>query len=198
MSLHCCLYLLNYLRLLNALTITFAQLLHTKPSELVVVSTPVTFPVESLFECAFICVYVLMCVCAPLSERRWARGSWFSLINLHHSHSFLIEKKRKKISHAALLFRHNANWRPSAPCIIRAAFTVALFRCYLPFCPSNSFSFVLYTRDGGVSIMIQWEASIANNSWQSQTPSLINRRDRGSRLPSSPALIAAIKSPLSH
>lgn len=42
--------------------------------------------------------------------------------------------------------------------------------------------------------LLSGEASIASNSSQSQTSSLIN--GRGSRLPSSPVLIAAIKSPL--
>lgn len=41
--------------------------------------------------------------------------------------------------------------------------------------------------------LLSGEASIASNSSQSQTSSLIN--GRGSRLPSSPVLIAAIKSP---
>lgn len=58
-SKHCalcgCLYLANYLCLLNALTITFAQLPYTKRSGLVVLATPVTrgdhvmFPLESAY-----------------------------------------------------------------------------------------------------------------------------------------------------
>lgn len=57
---------------------------------------------------------------------------------------------------------------------------------------------------GGVSLLIHRTLALLITSginyyfWQSQIPSLINRTGRDSRLPSSPALIAAIKSPLNH
>lgn len=80
--------------------------------------------------------------------------------------------------------------------IMHLQFSVFLVCCIsVPVIPSL-LSFALEMV--GVSILIQLEASIANNSWQSQTPSLINGRDRGSRLPSSPVLIAVIESPLTH
>lgn len=75
------------------------------------------------------------------------------------------------------------------------AFTVLLFFLLAAFL-SQPLSFA--PEMVGVSIRIQLEARSANNSWQSQTPSLINGRDRGSRLPSSPVLIAVIESPLTH
>lgn len=80
--------------------------------------------------------------------------------------------------------------------VMHLQFSVFLVSCIsVPVIPSL-LSFALEIV--GVSILIQLEASIANNSWQSQTLSLINVRDRGSRLPSSPVLIAVIESPLTQ
>lgn len=61
-----CLYLLNYLCLLNALTITFAQLLHTQSLWSLLCSLP-----RCLEETAFMCSgWVSVCLFL-LSERRW-------------------------------------------------------------------------------------------------------------------------------
>lgn len=171
-SLQSCVYLLHHISMLNALAITFAQLLHTKPSELFVLSTPV--PRGNYFTC--LSVYVHLFICPYM---------W----------------RKKCHAHAALLYTHNANRTPSPPVYI---YSIYIMRLQLPvfiICLSvlvipSLLCFALEMV--GVSILIQSEASIASNSLQSQTQSLINRRDRGSRLPSSPVLIAAIKSPLTH
>lgn len=168
-SLQSCVYLLHHISMLNALAITFAQLLHTKPSELFVLSTPV--PRGNYFTCLSVNVHLF--ICPYMSEEKNVMHMLpccSHIMQTEHHHHIYIYIMRLQLP----------------------VFIICLSVLVIPSLLCFALEMV------GVSILIQSEASIASNSLQSQTQSLINRRDRGSRLPSSPVLIAAIKSPLTH